>query len=154
MRKILNRIKNAEKKGLFRTKKLFSYGNRISESELSEIENGIGSKIPADIKLALLELGEGFINDLSFHGKQGIYPFDNECGCVEGFVTFASDDMGNYYAYSPQSDDQSKIYYICHDPEGYCVIANDIVEFLSDFVARDYNITKFAAELELNDIHF
>lgn len=152
MEELINRVRSAEKKGLFGTKKLFKYGNIISEVELAGIETELGSKIPDKIRLLIIELGEGCINDLRIHGKDGIHPFDDECGKVEGFITFASDEMGNYYAYSPHSDDPNKIYYVCHDSAGYCVVADDAEEFLSGFVNRSFTITDYVADLDLIEI--
>ena len=152
MENLINRIRSAEKKSLFGAKKLFTYGNIISEVELAGIEAELGSKIPKKIRLLIIELGAGSINDFQIHGKDRIYSFDDECGEVEGFVTFASDDMGNYYAYSPHSDDPNKIYYVCHDPAGYCVVANDAEEFLSGFVNRGFTITDYVADLDLIEI--
>jgi hypothetical protein len=152
MKELIDRIRSAEKKGLFGTNKLFKRGKIISEVELSGIESELGSKIPEKIRLLIIELGEGHINDFSIHGKDRIYSFDDECGEVEGFITFASDEMGNYYAYSPHSDDPNKIYYVCHDPAGYCVIADDAEEFLSGFVNRGFTITNYVADLDLIEI--
>jgi hypothetical protein len=149
MEELINRIRSADKKGLFGAKKLFKYGNIISEVELAGIESELGSKIPDKIRLLIIELGEGSINDLRIHGKDGIYAFDDECGEVEGFITFASDEMGNHYAYSPHSDDPNKIYYVCHDPAGYCVVADDAEEFFSGFVNRGFTITDYVVDLDL-----
>lgn len=92
------------------------------------------------------------INDLYIHDKNHIYPFDEYNGRIEGFITFAIDDMGNYYAFNPQSKDINEIYYCCHAPLGCCVVAKDAEELLRIFIESNFKITKYVAELDLEDI--
>ena len=81
-----------------------------------------------------------------------IYPFDEQNGKIEGFITFASDDLGNYFAFSPRSEDYNAIYYCCHDPLGYCKVAKDAEDFLSIFVFSGLKINDYVHNLELNKI--
>lgn len=153
MNNLISQIKKAKKKKLFFWKEnIFSFGERITSDELSALERSLNIRFPAKIKTLLIELAQGYANDLYIHGLKDIYPFDEQNGKIEGFVTFASDDMGNYYAFSPKSENENTIYYCCHDPLGYCVVAKDAEEFLNIFINSNYKITTYVAELDLVDI--
>ncbi len=153
MKDLIAKIKSTKKKKLFFWEEsIFSFGERITAEELSALETDLKLSFPDKITTLLLELGQGYVNDLYIHGIKSIYPFDEENGKLEGFVTFASDDMGNYYAFSPKSDDNNEIYYCCHDPLGYCIVAKNAEEFLKIFVESNFKITGHVADLELNEI--
>jgi len=153
MEHLISEIKNAKRKRFFFWEEhIFSFGSRISSEELCALENNHGFTFPSKIRTLLLELGQGFVNDLYIHGVDMIYPFDEENGNIEGFVTFASDDLGNYYAFSPKSKDVDVIYYCCHDPLGYCAVAKGAEDFLSIFVNNGFKITDYVYNLDLDEI--
>ena len=131
---------------------IFQQGVKNTPEALKQVENEIGVSLPEQIFKFLLELGQGYVNDLYIHGPDMIYPFDEQNGKIEGFVTFASDDLGNYYAFSPKSTNINTIYYCCHDPLGYCVVAKDAEEFLRIFIKSGFKIADYVYNLELDEI--
>jgi len=150
MENLISEVKNSKrKKFFFWEENIFSYGERLDSESLDKIEKSFGLTFPLKIRKLLLELGQGFANDLYIHGADMIYPFDEKNGKIEGFVAFASDDLGNYYAFSPKSNDSEAIYYCCHDPLGYCIVAKDAEDFLNIFISSGFKITDYVYNLEL-----
>lgn len=153
MEHLISKIKSAKrKKFFFLEEPIFSYGQRMDSKTLENLEKKFDFTFPSKIRTLLLELGQGYANDLYIHGSDMIYPFDEQNGKIEGFITFASDDLGNYYAFSPKSEDVNTIYYCCHDPLGYCKVAKDAEDFLSIFVSSDFKINNHVCSLELDEI--
>lgn len=153
MESLVELIQQAKrKKLLFGYTNLFVQKKKFSDESISELETTLQTSIPTKARKLLYHLGYGQINDIQFHGSDWVYAFDEDNGAIEGFVTFASDDMGNYYAFNPNNSNPELIYYCSHDLLGYCELAKDAEEFLRIFVDSNFNITKYVAELELSEL--
>ena len=136
MNESIQAIKSAKKKKfLFGEKNLYEPGEKLIESDLSSIEKEHDFVFPELIREFLLDLGCGTVNDLYIHHVNMIYPFDSNNGKIQGYVTFASDTSGNYFAFNPHGSDQEVIYYCSHDPSGYGICANNMNKFLKDFIS-------------------
>lgn len=152
MDKIFNSIKSAKKKRLlFGSKSLYSIKDPISESDLKTLETKYNFKFPVSILRTLIALGSCEIEDLRLHGPDWIYPFDELNGRIEGFITFASDINGDYFSFNPD-DQNGLIYFCCHDPAGYCVVANSIEELLVKLIDNNFDIVEITANLELLEL--
>lgn len=130
-------------------KPVFKPGDSFSLESIGKLEAKLNVSFPLKVKDFLLKLGAGQTEDLYIHGNEHIHAFDEENGPIAGFVTFASDTMGNYYAFNPESSNKEEIYYCCHDPLGYAKIASDAYEFLRKIIENKYDNIELAANLEL-----
>ena len=149
LKTLISKIKSERVKFfIFFEKDAFQFGKRISLEDLNSKKE---LRIPKDIELFLLELAQGYINDLHIHGTDNIYPFDKETGLFAGLVTFASDSLGNYFAYSPNSENPSEIYYCIHDEKEPWVISKNIEEFLREFVNNDLSVKAIINQVGAND---
>jgi hypothetical protein len=145
-------IKSAERKRLlFGHKKIYKKTYDYSEEDLKSIEENYGFKFPKEVLLALLNLGACEIDEFRLHDPSWIYPFDSGNGKIEGFITFASDINGDYFAFDPSSDSIEQIYFCCHDPVGYCVVSEDFSKFLEAFVKSGFNALSLTENLDLMD---
>jgi len=150
MKNLYKTIKNAKKKRfLFGTKAIFKSGCSISSESIKLIEVKLGLSFPDLVKEFLLELGAGQTEDLYIHGESQIYAFDQDNGPIAGFVTFASDSLGSFFAFNPESTNRGEIFYCCHDPLGYAEVAKDANEFLGKIIDSDYDNLELAANLKL-----
>ena len=137
------------KRLLFGTRPVYSAGKPNTSCGLSECEEEFSFRFPEEIRAFLLMLGAGSTEDFTiFHAEQ-IYPFDQDNGPIEHFVTFATDVLGNFYAFNPRSNSPSEIYYCSHDPLGYAKLAPDIASFLKTFVENEFNNLELTEKLEL-----
>ncbi len=99
-----------------------------------------------------MELGKARIDEFYVHGPDMIYPFDSDNGKIEGFVTFASDVLGNYFAFNPNSENTNQIYYCSHDPLGFSTVAASRDELLKLFIESSFDIVSVTKTLDLDDI--
>lgn len=152
MKELVEKLKNAKKKRmLFGERKLYRRISDIAQSDLLLIELKYNLLIPDSIKFCLVELGSCCIAEqLNFHSPFEIYPLDNN-GSVEGYVVFASDTSGNYFAFNPASDNET-IYFLCHDPLGYAAIADSIGQFLEIFINNDFKFDGLFDNFDFIDI--
>lgn len=147
MNEIFSEIKNARKKKLiFGYKELYRLIKPINKSELNDIEDKNSFNFPSEIMATLIELGSCTIGDeLNLHSPSEIYPLDEDNGNMKGFVIFASDTLGNYFAFKPNGDG---VYFLCHDPLGSCLVASSFKEFLKKFIEADYKLEDFSEKLD------
>jgi hypothetical protein len=149
---LFNSLKAAKRKRtLFGYKTLHEPTTSNSEEQLRNLELGGGYHFPADVRDALLSLGGCAIDELYIHPANNIYAFDEETGPMKGFVTFASDVCGNYFAFDPKSPTPETIYYCSHDPFGYAVVAPDFRAYLHSFVDSGFNTLSLTEKLELHE---
>jgi len=112
----------------------------IKKESLDKLEREYQFEFPEDIKELLLSLACGSINDLHFLHTDMIYPYDEENGAMNGYVAIATDILGNYFAFNPNSDNPNQIYYYSHDPLGYGVCAKNVTKLLEAFVNSNFDI--------------
>lgn len=99
----------------------------------------------------MLELGAGTIEDLYIYPIDMIGRFDGANGKIAGFVQIATDILGNHFAFNPNGQDPDLIYYCSHDPLGFGICAENIVELLRRFVASGFQIVEITDDIDLED---
>ncbi|GAB1270010.1 hypothetical protein NBRC116493_32630 [Aurantivibrio infirmus] len=152
MNEQISQIKTAtRKKFLFGEKPVYSQGKKNSPELLSKVEEKYRFTFPPEIKEFLLELGSGSTEDFYINHAEQIYPFDEDNGPIEGFVAIATDTLGNYFVFNPKSENDSEIFYCCHDPLGYGKVAPDIGSFLKSFVGNGFKNLDITNELSLTE---
>ena len=99
MHDLAARFLNTTRKKWFRVRPLFEAYKPITASEVERIEAKVGAALPEDLKAWLLAVGYGDVDEtLSFRYE---WFFAVEQGQLRGVVSFAQDERGNFYAYSP-----------------------------------------------------
>ena len=146
--------KKPTKKGLFKSKlvniPVYEERYKYTEESLNKLEKKLNVKLPNEIYDWFVLAGCGAISDSLLIGeKEYIYSFEN-AGILNGYVTFATDDLGNRYLFNPAGDDS--IFYVCHDPLGYARISDTFSNFLIQLKQEDYNIETLTNKLDLIEI--
>jgi hypothetical protein len=145
-------IKGATRKGrLFGNKALYKQVAPISEDQLRQTEMRLNCQLPEDVRATLLALGACAVDELYMHAAEDIYAFDDENGAMAGYITFASDVCGNYFAFDPRSNNPVAFYYCSHDPFGYAVIKGSFREYLQAFVESEFDTVSLTDKLELHE---
>ena len=145
-------LKEAKRKGrLFGSKALYRQVAPISEDQLRQVEARLACQLPEDVRATLLALGACEIDELYIHSTADIYAFDDETGPMTGYVTFASDVCGNYFAFDPKAKNSVAFYYCSHDPFGYAVIKGTFREYLQAFVASGFDTVSLTKDLVLHE---
>ena len=153
MNDYISKIKSAKKKKfLWGEKDLYKQGTSLNSEDLNKLEAEYKFSFPQDIREFLLCLGSGTVSDFYIPYVTEIYPFDSDNGNIKGFITFASDVLGNYFAFNPNSTNNEIIYYCCHDPLGFGECAKDITQLLKSFVDANFDIEQVTNKVKFSDI--
>lgn len=150
----ITNLKKPTKKGFFKSKlvdtPVYVERYKYSEEDLIKLEQDLNIKFPKEIYDWLLLAGCGAISDSLLIGeKEFIYILEN-AGNLNGYVSFATDDLGNKYIFNLNGDDS--IFYVCHDPLGYSKISDTFSNFLIQLKQADYKIETLTDNLQLIDI--
>ena len=150
----LANFKKHTKKGFFKPKivevSIYEERYKYSKEELNTIEQELNIKFPNEIYEWLLLAGCGAIFDELLIGeKEYIFKLE-DLGALSGYISFATDDLGNHYAFNPNNDES--IFYACHDPLGYAKIAESFSSFLAQLKQADFNIETVTSKLQLIDM--
>lgn len=135
MHELATRVLNTTRKKWFRVCPLFEAHKPITASEVERIEAKVGASLPEDLKAWLLAVGYGDVDEtLSFRYE---WFFAVEQGHLRGVVSFAQDDLGNFYAYSPT--DGRIVFFNRSEPE-YAVISPSFRAFMEELERRDFHL--------------
>lgn len=144
MRSLTERILTKTRKKWLRMRPLFEPFKPVSPSEIERIEGKVGVPLPEDLKVWLLAVGYGDVDEsLSFR-------YDWFCpikqGRLRGAVIFAQDDLGNFYAYSV--GDGSILFFVRSSPE-YATVAPGFRAFMEELERRDFQLGEWVDGLTL-----
>ena len=146
---IITTIKSAKKSmGAFGQRQLLEEGKPLTEPDLKRVEQQYNFQFPDNIRIYLLALGSGNLNDFYIPNTNMIHPLGDNCGEIEGFIAFSSDAAGNYFAFDP-SQKTDAIFYSCYEPESYGQCANSLEELLEKLIDSEYDISKITRPLTL-----
>ncbi len=139
MEEVLEKLRNARRKVLWRFKPMWALHASATEADLDGAEGKVGAPIPADLRTFLLQFGFGDLNDeLSFRRDW----FSRiEYGPLVGHVVFGQDDRGNLYTADPGS---GAVHYIDRFEPGYARLAPSFAAFLAEAAARGFNVVAWA----------
>ena len=110
-------------------------GNVVSEKEITNSEKQNGIKLPEDYKKFVKKYGDADFFGAKISHPSELYKFDEEKIEMEGFIPFAQDVIGNYFAF----DNDMKIVKCSHDPFGYGKISKTFTEWTNlhfDFIEK------------------
>jgi hypothetical protein len=134
-------------------------GERVAVFELDAVveapridaaEAQLGLALPTSYKTYLLACGSGLWCGDYVAPPEAIYPFDEDCGDMEGFVALVHnvDGVGNFVAMNPREPaglGEWALYYCSHDPFGFGKIADSFESWAREAVtAFDANNDLYA----------
>ena len=140
---LVERFLAATRKKFFCRRPVFEKYREATEDDLGEIEQRVGAMLPSCLRLWLLLAGFGDLNEeLSFRAEW-FNAIDR--GRLKGYVIFAQDDGGHFYAFSPVS---GAIFFIRRSAPEYALIAGDFVAFMDAFETHGFELQKWTDSLE------
>ena len=135
MRKFAARILSRTRKHWFKVRPLFAAYKPIALPEIERIEKKIGTTLPEDLKVWLLSVGYGDIDEiLSFR-----YDWFTQVrqGHLQGAVIFAQDNLGNFYAYLQSG---GNIVFLPRSSPEYADIAPSFLVFMEELERQDFKL--------------
>lgn len=111
---------------------------------MSALEARVGRTLPASLKSWLTQVGFGDIDQSLSFRSEWVEPVQE--GQLKGGLRFAQDELGNFYAFGP---DSVRIVFFSRSEPAYAVIAPSLEAFLSELERRDFKIIDWVESLEL-----
>lgn len=102
----------------------------LQPRSLLDTENVLNCRFPEGYRVFMETLGPCVWADAFFAPPAALYAFDEDTLDMCGFITlaFGVDGCGNYVAFNPREPE--RIYFCCHDPFGYAVVAESFEEYI------------------------
>lgn len=144
MQEFVARVLNTSRKRWLRACPLFEPFAPVGAAEIEQAERKAGGPLPVELRAWLLAAGYGDVDEtLSF--RQDWFQ-KIETGHLTGFVIFAQDDLGNFYAYS-QTD--GSIYFLARSSPQYAKLASSFRAFMEELENRDFQLGAWTNSLPL-----
>jgi hypothetical protein len=153
MNLVINTIKNATKKKLvFGIKPIYEKISDTTSEMLESVERQYQFQFPPELRQSLESLGSCRINDCFYlHSVAEIYPFSKMDTKLLGHIVFASDDVGNYFAFDPR-EGSHEIFYCSHDPAGFAFVAKDVENLFTLLIDAKFEIDRVVEDLKLVEL--
>ena len=142
MEPLVQRILNAERKRLFGSRPVFKPFKPAAD--LSALEKRLGVSLPTQLRNWLSSVGYGDIDEVLSFRTEWFSVIDR--GELKGHVTFAQDDLGNVYSFSPTD---GGIHFVSRTSPEFAFIAKDFATFLEEFERRDFQLGAWIDSLEV-----
>ena len=118
---------------------LFDPNAAVDEQHINAAEVRLGVQLPASYKTFLRVCGSGQRCGGYVAAPEDVYPFDQDCGEMEGFVALVHnvDGLGNFIAMNPREQTVAgewALYYCSHDPFGFGRIADSFESWAREAV--------------------
>ena len=116
-------------------------GSLATDKEIDNIQGELGVQFPEDYTLFLKTYGDCNFFGVQIMGPKELYKFDEETLEMKGFIPFAQDSLGNFFAF----DKTFAITKCSHDPFGY----NRLTDTFTNWTKVHYDfIEKLAIGVE------
>ncbi|MBC3873364.1 SMI1/KNR4 family protein [Undibacterium flavidum] len=136
---LLSQVATAKNK---RQQLIFAPRDNPSEVELRNAADTLGFHLPESYLQFCIALGIGdFENELRMLNPSELYAFDMPGVKFDGFIAISTDDCGNYLAFDPREsadNGELSVYYCCHDPFGFGIVAPSFGKLIQDLVDRRF----------------
>lgn len=139
MRALADRVNSRTRRKLLRSRPLFEPYRSVSAADIARVEHQVESKLPQDLREWLLAIGYGDLDEsLSFRFEwfKKIEP-----GELKGAVMFAQDELGNFYAFVPES---GAIVFFSRSAREYAILASSFASFMAELESRDFKVIEWA----------
>ena len=127
MQELTERLLNATKKGLFKSKPVYVSRGVVSEEELSSLETKYDSRFPDDLRYWLLSAGFGEFRDEILIDRSWFNVIEE--GDAKGHFIFAQDGLGNFYSFPAGGD---SIYFLSRKTPEWAEVAESFRQFLEE----------------------
>ena len=139
---LVNRLLNASRKGIFRSRQIFEPYKTAGDTGLDAIERDIGVSLPASLRTWLLKAGFCDLDEIGFR-REFFRVIDR--GALSGHIVFAVDVGGNFYTFNP---DDGCISFISRSAPEYAVMANNFTSFMEGLETHDFRLQAWTDELK------
>jgi hypothetical protein len=101
----------------------------IGDDDVAKAEKMLNCSLPTGYETFLQTLGTGCWADANVTSPNELYAFDESVGEMCGMIPVAEnvDECGSYVAFNPRDQ---QLYFCCHDPFGYALVASSFEEFI------------------------
>jgi len=118
---------------------IFDPNAPVDEQHIDVAEARLGVQLPASYKTFLRVCGSGQWCGDYVAAPEGLYPFDQDCGEMEGFVALVHNvgGLGNFVAMNPREQTVAgewALYYCSHDPFGFGRLADSFESWAREAV--------------------
>ena len=136
---------------------IFEPDAAVEVQHIDAAERQLGLALPASYRTFLLVCGSGLWCGDYVTPPEGVYPFDEDCGDMEGFLALVQNvrGEGNFVAMNPREQTAAgewALYYCSHDPFGFGRIADSfeswVREAVTAFEANDNLYAKVADDVD------
>lgn len=139
-------ILDAKRKHFLHSKPIFHFFAPAPEMDLFMTARKLNCKLSVGLSQWLRIAGYGDINETLIFRSD--YFASIAEGALAGCVTFARDELGNSYAFSPKDEG---IYYIDQHGDAYARMADNFIFFLQELIQRDYNLAQWRDTIQKKD---
>lgn len=142
MQALVDRVLARTRGKFLRARPLFEPYYPVSAIDIEKVELQVEAKLPQDLKAWLLAVGYGDLDEsLSFRSE---WFTKVEQGKLKGAVTFAQDELGNFYAFVPGS---GAIVFFSRSASEFAVLASSFSSFMAELEIRDFKVIEWAASV-------
>ena len=136
---------------------IFEPDAAVEAQHIATAERQLGLALPASYKTFLRVCGSGLWCGDYVAPPEGVYPFDEDCGDMEGFLALVHNvrGAGNFVSMNPREQTAAgewALYYCSHDPFGFGRIADSFESWtrgtLAAFEANESLYDKAADDVE------
>jgi hypothetical protein len=138
------RILKKTRKTWFHTRPVFEPFTPVSAAEVERIESAVGAPLPEDLKAWLLAVGYGDVDETMSFRYDWFHTIEQ--GQLSGAVIFAQDDLGNFYACSPNN---GSIHFFERSASEYATVAPSFHAFMEELERRDFKLGEWMDGLSL-----
>lgn len=137
-------ILSTKRRKFLRSRPVFERFAPVSEAELFRLAKGLNFKFTLGLSKWLLLAGYGDIDETLSFREEWFSVIDG--GPIDGCISFAQDNAGNRYAFSPKN---GEIYFIGLTEQSVARISDDFPSFMQEFIRRDYNLKEWMSCISL-----
>ena len=136
---------------------IFDPDAAVDGQHIDAAETQLGLTLPESYKAFLLVCGSGLWCGDYVAPPESVYPFDEDCGDMEGFLALVHNvrGVGDFVAMNPREQTAAgewALYYCSHDPFGFGRIADSFEAWVRDavtaFEANDDLYAKAADDVD------
>jgi len=144
MKALAERVLSKTRKSWLRTRPVFRPFKPVDLAELERVEGKTGARLSEDLRAWLLAVGYGDVDDVLSFRYDWFHTIGQ--GNRKGAVSFAQDQLGNFYAFTP--DDGSILHFARSSPE-YITVAPTFRAFMEELERRDFKLNEWMDSLAM-----
>jgi len=144
MQALADRIVSKTRKDWLRTRPVFRPFKPVDLLEVERVETKVGARLPEDLRAWLQAVGYGDVDDVLSFRYDWFHTIDQ--GHRKGAVIFAQDELGNFYAFTPED---GAIHFFARSSPEYVTVAPTFQAFMEELERRDFKLLQWMDSLAL-----